>query len=70
MDGKDTETPEILHALTLAIKNIGTIEIEKFEQDNAKVFDDILKKINKLELAYILPMLLKKEILDSINKII
>lgn len=53
-----------MHALILAIKSETTKIIDDFQKKHAKLFDQLLKKVDNMNIAYFIPIHLKKSLVD------
>ncbi|CAD8112008.1 unnamed protein product [Paramecium primaurelia] len=66
----DPTMPEVMHQLTLAIKDYADQTILKFEKDNMDLFNDLYSKLEDDKLVYLIDAQLKQELVLQVNGLI
>ncbi|CAD8106049.1 unnamed protein product [Paramecium sonneborni] len=66
----DPTMPEVMHQLTIAIKDYADETLLKFEKDNMNLFNDLYSKLEDDKLVYLIDAQLKQELVMEVNGLI
>lgn len=62
--------PEVMHALTVAIKNFADETISSFEKENNEKFSQLYEQCNDVNVAYLIHVELKKGMMEEVNALV
>ncbi|CAD8204869.1 unnamed protein product [Paramecium pentaurelia] len=66
----DPTMPEVMHQLTLAIKDYADETILKFQKDNMDLFNDLYSRLEDDKLVYLIDAQLKQELIIQVNGLV